>query len=615
MKNLALEAETAITLLPTSDRDYYRKRVADKIKTMNAKNHPLRNRGPPSEIHVIKSIKEKLRENNAMIAQADKGKSIVILPLDQYTEKVQNFISNNQFQISKKDPTNTFQKQIKKTINQSKTLIPPDSRWKYINIKPSAPTFKGLIKLHKPDHPIRPVVNWRNAPAHKLAKLFTQTMSRLNPLLYTYNIMNSMHLIQSLTNTPILPSYKFASLDITNMYSNIPTSDTRQILSNMLHANTTNPQENLEILTWFDTIMQQNYFTTDNQIVTQKDGLAMGAPSSSILSEIFLQHLECSHISTLSKKHNIIQYYRYVDDILILYDSDHTDGQTILTDFNEIHPNLQFTIETEHDNSINYLDLSINRTPHNIRIAIHRKPTFTDTIIPYSSNHPPQHKFAAVRYLYNRLHTYQLQQEDYDQEENTIHNILHNNSFPIKPHAHPKKRTLTQTQDNATPQKQKWATFTYIGKETTRITNLFKHTNIKIAFRTNNTVQKLLTHSCYTKDKYSASGIYKLTCPECNKAYVGQTGRSFSQRYQEHHRAFRLDHQSSGFTLHLAEHQHPFGPINEIMQILHFQHKSTHMNTLERYYIHKETANNNQLNDKHTVFPNTIFDTLLDYYP
>ena len=80
----------------------------------------------------------------------------------------------------------------------------------------------------------------------------------------------------------------------------------------MLHANTTNPQENLEILTWFDTIMQQNYFTTDNQVVTQKDGLAMGAPSSSILSEIFLQHLECSHISTLSIKHSLC----VIDDYL-----------------------------------------------------------------------------------------------------------------------------------------------------------------------------------------------------------------------------------------------------------------------------------------------------------
>jgi hypothetical protein len=54
----------------------------------------------------------------------------------------------------------------------------------------------------------------------------------------------------------------------------------------MLSANNTNPRENFEILTWFDTITKQNYFMTDNQIVTQRDGLAMGAPSSSILSEI-----------------------------------------------------------------------------------------------------------------------------------------------------------------------------------------------------------------------------------------------------------------------------------------------------------------------------------------
>jgi len=30
------------------------------------------------------------------------------------------------------------------------------------------------------------------------------------------------------------------------------------------------------------------------------------------------------------------------------------------------------------------------RTAHNMRIAIYRKPTFTDTVIPYSSSHPTQ---------------------------------------------------------------------------------------------------------------------------------------------------------------------------------------------------------------------------------
>jgi hypothetical protein len=36
----------------------------------------------------------------------------------------------------------------------------------------------------------------------------------------------------------------------------------------------------------------------------------------------------------------------------------------------------------------------------------------------YTSNDPPQHKYAAVRFLYNRLNTYQLHMDEYKQEEN-----------------------------------------------------------------------------------------------------------------------------------------------------------------------------------------------------
>jgi predicted methyltransferase len=94
-------------------------------------------------------------------------------------------------------------------------------------------------------------------------------------------------------------------------------------------------------------------------------------------------------------------------------------------------------------------------------------------------------------------------------------------------------RDVTTHTQNPTP---KWATFTYIGKETTFITNLFKKFNMKIAFRTNNTIQKLLIHKQHQTDIHSQSGVYKLTCPDCGKAYVGQTGILFHhtlQRTQE----------------------------------------------------------------------------------
>jgi hypothetical protein len=52
-----------------------------------------------------------------------------------------------------------------------------------------------------------------------------------------------------------------------------------------------------ELLDWFETITQQNYFRHNDKTITQSDGLAMGAPSSSIITEIFLQHIEHTHTS------------------------------------------------------------------------------------------------------------------------------------------------------------------------------------------------------------------------------------------------------------------------------------------------------------------------------
>jgi hypothetical protein len=63
-------------------------------------------------------------------------------------------------------------------------------------------------------------------------------------------------------------------------------------------------------------------------------------------------------------------------------------AEAILNDFNAIRPKLQFTAEEERDNTLNYLDISIHRTPTNLKTSIYRKSTFTDIIIPYISNHP-----------------------------------------------------------------------------------------------------------------------------------------------------------------------------------------------------------------------------------
>ena len=152
----------------------------------------------------------------------------------------------------------------------------------------------------------------------------------------------------------------------------------------------------------------------------------MRAPSSGTLPDISLQYIEASHVTPLATN-----YCRYTHDILLVSDSTKTNIKSILIVFNSINPNLNCTAATESNNTINYLDISIHKTEHNIQISTYTKPTFTNTIILYSSKHPTQNKYATIRYLYNGLHTYQLNNEAYNPEINFIHNIVYRISSTI----------------------------------------------------------------------------------------------------------------------------------------------------------------------------------------
>ena len=47
------------------------------------------------------------------------------------------------------------------------------------------------------------------------------------------------------------------------------------------------------------------------------------------------------------------------------------------------------------------------------------------------------------------------------------------------------------------------------------------------------------------------------------------------------------------------------------MDIIHIKNKGKMLNTMENFYIYKKARIYNQINDKCTVMPNKIFDTLI----
>jgi hypothetical protein len=111
-----------------------------------------------------------------MVTEADKGSSMIIIYESDYTKKVQYFISSINFEKVPRDITNKLQRDIKPTINNFKVIFPKQDKWKYTSLNPATPTLKGLIKIHKAESPIRPVVNWMSAPTYRPAKMLVKIL-------------------------------------------------------------------------------------------------------------------------------------------------------------------------------------------------------------------------------------------------------------------------------------------------------------------------------------------------------------------------------------------------------------------------------------------------------
>jgi hypothetical protein len=81
--------------------------------------------------------------------------------------------------------------------------------------KKTPPTaLKAQLKLHKPDIPVRPVVNNRSAPAYKTAKKLNNILNQHLHLNNYYKINNSNELANNLTKLKINVNHRLIRLDI-----------------------------------------------------------------------------------------------------------------------------------------------------------------------------------------------------------------------------------------------------------------------------------------------------------------------------------------------------------------------------------------------------------------
>jgi hypothetical protein len=128
---------------------------------------------------------------------------------------------------------------------------------------------------------------------------------------------------------------------------------------------------------------------------------------------------------------------------------------------------------------------------------------------------------------------------------------------------------------NRNKNQNKWAIFTYTGKETRFITKLLKEFNINISYRTRNTIENIITMRRSHRNQYDESRVCGLKCQNCSSMYIGQTGRSFKIRYKEHVQDIKNNKSRTGFSHHILNTGHAY----DSMGNLNFQEKGIYLNT------------------------------------
>ena len=78
---------------------------------------------------------------------------------------------------------------------------------------------------------------------------------------------------------------------------------------------------------------------------------------------------------------------RYFDEPITILDRSYVD--CLLQHLDRQQAAIRFTMETEKDNKIVFLDSSVTREPHRrLTTSIHRKPTHTNQYLVHDSHHP-----------------------------------------------------------------------------------------------------------------------------------------------------------------------------------------------------------------------------------
>ncbi|KAL9967396.1 hypothetical protein ACROYT_G025613 [Oculina patagonica] len=235
----------------------------------------------------------------------------------------------------------------------------------YNKIRPrhkQPPRIYGLPKIHKADVPLRPIVSCVNTFTYDLSAYLANILSPLTGN-SDFAVTNSAHFVSTISSETILDNEIMVSFDVESLFTNVPIDGAVQAALRKLENDpsladrtTLTPSKITDLLNF---VLRSTYFQYNGSIYEQRKGAAMGSPVSAVVANLYMENFEEQAITSSSYKPKI--WKRYVDDTFTILDRGSVDS--FLQHLNNQQPSIRFTMETENDCKIAFLDTTVSREP------------------------------------------------------------------------------------------------------------------------------------------------------------------------------------------------------------------------------------------------------------
>jgi hypothetical protein len=440
-----------------------------------------------------------------------------------------------------RDPTLKIQKQLNSVL---KTIFDKGHiNWftydKLTSHNGVSPKIYGLPKIHKTGTPFRPIVSFVQSPTYNSASHLSTILRKIKKI-EKYNIKNSYKLKEELQRENVPDGFSLVSFDVVSLFTSIDVQlAIDEIMLNWPEIQKHTAIEKLEFEQLLTISATSGYFSFDDKIYKQEHGTPMGSPLSPVLADVIMDKV-LDHV--MERVGDSINYIcKYVDDIFAIAETEKIPS--ILETFHSYHPSLKFTYETEQEDRLSFLETIVTHRGRKLDIDWYQKPTATNRVLNYHSNHPAHQKSNTAENLIRRATT--ICSNKYKKRNlKKAQLILKENSYPdniinrITSKAMAKK-PASQHNDNETTANNKitYKPLTYIKGVTEKIAGAVKSTNekTKIAMKANRNYKSIKS---VTKDQVpllmKSNLIYRIPCSECDLCYVGQTSQYLKERVHQH---------------------------------------------------------------------------------